>query len=89
MKGGFKMALLNIFNLYGNIDELRHSISNQFIDLIAFSETRLDHNITDNLINLDNYDVIRKDRTRNGGGVCLYLRLLKSYLSNQNPKIVR
>ena len=49
-------------------------MANKFIDLIAFNETRLDANITDNMINIDGYDVVRKDRSRNGGGVCIYLR---------------
>ena len=54
------------------IDEINFSMTNKFIDLIAFNETRLDPNITDNMISLDGYDVIRKDRSRNGGGVCIY-----------------
>jgi hypothetical protein len=37
-------------------------------------ETRLDSSFTDNFIHLDSYDIIRKDRSRNGGGVCIYLR---------------
>ena len=41
---------------------------NKFIDLIVFNETRL-----------DGYDVVRKDRSRNGGGVCIYLRSSINY----------
>ena len=41
---------------------------NKFIDLIAFNETRLDANITDNMVNIDGYDIVRKDRSTNGGG---------------------
>ena len=71
---GFKMAFLNIVSLPKKIDEINFSMSKKFIDLIAFNETRLDANITDNMINLDGYDIVRKDRSRNGGGVCIYLR---------------
>ena len=70
---GFKMAFLNIVSLPKKIDEINCSTANKFIDLIAFNETRLDANITDNMINIDGYDVVRKDRSRNGGGVCIYL----------------
>ena len=63
---GFKMASLNIVSLPKKIDEISLSISNKYIDLIAFNETRLDSNITDNMIHLDGYDVIRKDRSTNG-----------------------
>ena len=54
-------------------------MTNKFIDLIAFNETWLDPNITDNMISLDGYDVIREDRSRNGGGVCIYLRSSINY----------
>ena len=54
-------------------------MSKKFIDLIAFNETRLDANITDNTTNLDGYDIVRKDRSRNGGGVCIYLRSSINY----------
>ena len=76
---GFKMAFLNIVSLPKNIDEIKFSMTNKFIDLIAFNETRLDANITDNMINLDGYDIVRKDRSRNGGGVCIYLRSSINY----------
>ena len=66
-------ALGNAFSTYLKSDEINCSMANKFIDLIAFNETRLDANITDNMINIDGYDV-GKDRSRNGGGVCIYLR---------------
>ena len=75
------MAFLNIVSLPKKIDEINFSMSNKFIDLIAFNETRLDANITDNMINLDGYDIVRKDRSRNGGGVCI------SFHSSINYKI--
>ena len=46
-------------------------MSNKYIDLIGFNETRLDLNISDNMIDLNGYDIVRKDRSRNGGGVCI------------------
>lgn len=66
---GFKMAFLNIAK---KNDEIRYSMSNKLIDLIAFNETRLDSSITNGMIHLNDYDIIRKDRSRNGGGVCIY-----------------
>ena len=53
--------------------------SNKLIDLIAFNETRLDSNITNGMVHLNDYDLIRKDRSRNGGGVCVYLRSSINY----------
>jgi hypothetical protein len=31
------------------------------------------------MIDLDGYDIVRKDRSRNGGGVCIYLRSSINY----------
>ena len=68
------MAFLNIVSLPKNIDEIRHSMTNKHIDLIAFNEMRLDSSINDNMVRINNYDLICKDRSRNGGGVCIFLR---------------
>ena len=68
------MAFLNIVTLPGKIDKIRHIVCNKNIDLIALNETRLDRSIPDGLIDIDGYEVVRKDRSRNGGGVCIYLR---------------
>ena len=65
-KRGFKMVFLNIISLPPLIDEIRFSLSNQFIDHIAFNEARLDSRITDGMIHLNDYDLIRKGRSRNG-----------------------
>ena len=40
-------------------------MSSKYIDLIGFNETRIDLKINDNM-NLNGYDIIRKDRSRNG-----------------------
>ena len=69
----FKMAFPSIVSLPKKIDEIRLSMSNKHIDLFALNETRLDSTITDNMINIDGYDLVRNDRSRSGGGVCLYL----------------
>ena len=68
------MAFLNIVSLPKNIDEIRYSMSNKHIDLIAFNKSRLDSSINYNMVHINNYDIIRKDRSRNGSGVCIYLR---------------
>ena len=54
-------------------------MSEKHIDLIAFSETRLDSTISENMISLKGFDVVRKDRSRNGGGGCTYLRSSINY----------
>lgn len=41
-------------------------------DVMAFSETRLDNNIS-SLYNITGYDLYTTNRDRSGGGVCLYV----------------
>ena len=43
------------------------------LDILALNETRLDHSISDHLMSINNYILVRKDRNRSGGGVCLYI----------------
>ena len=45
-----------------------------YFNLSALNETRLDYSISDGLVNISGYDIIRKDRSRRGGGVRVYLR---------------
>ena len=73
------MALLNIVSLPKHVDELRISKLFMYFDLFALNETRLDSSISDGLVNISGYDIIRKDRSRRGGGVCVYLRSSINY----------
>ena len=75
----FKCAHLNIRSLYRNIDELRVFLHNNHIQILALNETLLDDSISDNELNIQDYNLIRKDRNRNGGGVAVYIRDSISY----------
>ena len=70
---GFKMVSFNIVSLLKYIDEFRIWLSYQKVDLIVINESRLDENINDTEVQLDKYNLIRKYRNRNGGGVCVYV----------------
>ena len=76
---GFKMAMLNITSLPKHMDEICVLLATKNFDILALNETRLDHSIPDDLVNIPNYDIIRNDRNRNGGGVCIYVRNKISY----------
>ena len=62
------------------------TLSNQELDILALNETRLDDMLSDDLMSVHNYDLIRTDRNRQGGGVCLYIRSNLNYL-NRNDSI--
>lgn len=68
------MASLNIASLLKHIDELRVLMSDQTLDVLAVNETRLDDTVSNQMIHIDGYDIVRRDRNRRGGGVCLYIR---------------
>ena len=42
--------------------------------VMCITETWLDDSVTNNEIEINGYQVIRKDRNRNGGGVCMYIK---------------
>ena len=71
---GMKIAHLNIRSLRNKIDDLNLFLSTCPYDLMSFSETWLDDSITCNIVSLNGYNLERKDRDINGGGVCCYIR---------------
>ena len=73
------MAMLNVASLIKHIDEIRSLLCDQEIDILALNETRLDCSISDELLAIDGYDIIRADRNRNGSGVCIYNRCHVNY----------
>ena len=90
---GFKMGLLNINGLSGHIDELRIVMSLKPLDILAVNETKLSSSISDELINIIGYQVVKKDRNIAGGGVCFYVRnsinfKLREDLINNNLELI-
>ena len=65
---GFKIGHLNVASLYKDVDELRIFMNDKNFDILSINETRLDGTIDNNEVNITGYDLIRKDRNRNGGG---------------------
>ncbi len=74
---GLVIACLNINSLLAHIDELRITMSNTKIDIPCINETKLDSTVNDHEVGLPRFELVRKDRAkngRNGGGVCIYIR---------------
>ena len=76
---GFRMAMLNVASLVKHLDEIRLILLDRNLDVLAINETRLDSTISDGLVSIDGYNVLRADRDRNGGGVCIYIRCQINY----------
>ena len=75
---GFIIGHLNIQNIKSGtkLDELRVLLSKDpRIHILTLSETWLNDNWTDSMISIDNYSIIRRDRSTstNGGGTLIYI----------------
>ena len=70
----FKIALLNVNSLTKHLDELKVFMANKPLDVLAINESKLDLVDSDRLVNLEGYNIVRRDRNKHGGGVCFYLR---------------
>ena len=68
------LIYLNIDSLLPKIDELRHMARLSNVAVIGISESKLDKSVTNSEILIDNYDLLRCDRNRNGNGVACYIR---------------
>ena len=75
----FSILYYNARSLLPNIDELRALTLTHMPHLICIVETRLDSNITDREIHIENYDIIRQVRNRQGGGVMFFVIKSLSY----------
>ena len=78
---GFKIAQLNIRSLIRHIDQFRYFLKDKQFDIICLNETLLDETINDHEVNIIGYEILRKDRNRNGGGVAVYVRNTINYIS--------
>ena len=47
--------------------------------VIGVTETWMDNTINDSEVEIENYNLERRDRNRNGGGVCIFVRSDISY----------
>lgn len=70
----FKCTHLNVRSLYRNYDEIGHFLHDNNIHVLALNETLLDDSISDSELRVQDYDLLRKDRNRNGGGVAIYIQ---------------
>ena len=64
---------MNIISLRRYKSELEIILHDNDIDIIGFSETGLDSEVTDSE-SIEGYRIYRNDRDRNGGGVAIYIR---------------
>jgi hypothetical protein len=75
----FKIGCLNVRSLHPKFDEITEFVKSNKFDIFIINESWLDGSFSDGDINIFNYDVVRRDRNRQGGGVCMYLKSSLKY----------
>ena len=71
-KGQSCLKKLNINSLRNKFEYLKEIIKNMF-DVFLVSECKLDLSIPDTQFQIGNYNMFRKDRNKNGGGLLFYV----------------
>ncbi|KAL4238884.1 hypothetical protein ACF0H5_003591 [Mactra antiquata] len=93
-KQGIKIMHLNIHYLYPKFDEIKILLSEHpEIDILGLCETFLNEHFTGKEVNLNDYQLFRKDRKSNGGGIVLYVKnnfpcIRRIDLENENNEIM-
>ena len=54
-------------------------MANKPLHVLAINESKLDLVDSDRLVNVEGYNIVRRDRNKHGGGVCFYLRNTITY----------
>lgn len=73
------MASLNVTSLTKHIDELRILLASNPLDIVSINESRRDECILDSELYIPGYEIIRRNRNRNGGGVCFFIKRSINY----------
>ena len=72
---------MNIASLVKHLDELPEYMINQPFDILTLKETQPDNGVWDCEVEIPGYDIIKRNRNRNGGGVPIYIRKDIPYIS--------
>ena len=73
-KRGMKFGHLNVASLHSHSADVDVVLKKSSIDVMAFSESRLDSTIADSKICPSNCVCYRKDRNRKGGGCAVFVK---------------
>ena len=74
-KKGLYFSHLNISSLLSKINEIRFIAKHSNASLIEISQSKLDLFILNSELDIEDYDLIRLDRSRREGKVACYIRI--------------
>ena len=88
LNGKFSILHLNINSFFMKADEIQMILDKKLFDIIMLNESKLDETIPTKFTDHINYISLRRDRTRNGGGILIFIRReYKVYNINIHSKI--
>lgn len=73
-KNSFKVGLLNINSLHSKMHEISFILEKSLLDIFVLNETKLDHTIDSADYEMNQYHMFRRDRSRHGGGMIVYVK---------------
>lgn len=73
MENNIKVGHINVRSLLPKINQIRSVLEDNQYDILAITETWLSRHISNNLVNIEGYRIVRKDRVGRAGGVCFYI----------------
>ena len=73
-KAGVNIVSWNICHISNKLDELAHLLLHGNIDILGLQETFLNSNTLDSVLQVKGFNLFRKDRGANGGGILVYIR---------------
>ena len=85
---GLRVFHLNICSLRNKLDELRLFCDKYKPHVLSLNETWLNDSIMDSEISLADYNLMRRDRNRNGGGIVVYVAENIGFNQLENDAIV-
>lgn len=78
LKNKLNVCHINVQSLcarqFSKFEELKMTFCGSNIDIVCMTETWLDDSITDNMIAMNGFNLLRNNRNRHGGGICVYFK---------------
>ena len=83
----FSVAFFNAQSLLNKFNDVKNFILHEGYDIVGVSETWLKNDLPDNIVKIDGYNFVHKDREGRGGGVGIYLREKFGYEVLERPNV--
>ena len=81
------LFLSNVMSLAPKIDEVNSVVSNANVDVVCITETWLQSHISDSVVAINGYNLIRRDRRdARHGGVCMYIKSSIPFTVLEDPE---